>query len=392
MRVVATDSLDGPSVKLVGVRSDALHGSRAAEGRAAGRRAPSGSNRGKVFNDIGLAAFFSNTATLLNSGVPLIKSLEALATDKTFAKAGPMLEGLIHDIRSGASFSAALARAQDCFSPLIVNLVRAGETGGTLVPTLERIADSIEKRRETKAQLGQALTYPTIVTVLGTGAVGFLMAFVVPVFEETYAKADMPLPAITLALIAVSGIVAKTWWIGLLVMVSLTLGYRQFRHHPRLRSLQDRLLIRLPVLGPVVRSIMVGRFVQAFGSLLNAGLSIKDSLALTERVVRHSEFVEMVRELRMSVARGEGIGRKLEAYPFLFPPLLTRMICLGERSGQLAKMAGKMAQFVEKDLSRRTQQMKMLVEPVITVVMAFVIGTIALAIYLPIFDMFKQVG
>ena len=176
--------------------------------------------------------------------------------------------------------------------------------------------------------------------------------------------------------------------IGLLVVGILL--YQNFRAHPRVRAAQDHLLIRLPLLGPVVRGLLVGHFVEVFGSLLASGVSIKDSLELTERAMHHTEFQEMVRELRLAIVRGEGLGSKLAEHRFLFPPLLARMMSLGEKSGDLGGMAVQIGRYVEKDLKRRTQRMSSLVEPLVTVGMAAVIGTIAMAVYLPIFDMLKQ--
>jgi type II secretory pathway component PulF len=275
---------------------------------------------------------------------------------------------------------------------MIVSLVRAAEASSTLVTALERIAGDIEERRDSRAQLLKALTYPTIVTVLGSLAVGFLMVFVVPVFQETYEKGGMTLPTITVVLIALSEIVGKTWWIVIGLSVLGALLYRRFRSDERVQAVRDRMLLRLPVFGPVIRTVLIGRFIQAFGSLLDAGVSIKESLALTEQVVQHSEFRKMVRELQFAIARGEGIGRKLGEYESIFPPLLTQMMALGEKSGELGKMVVQIGVYVAKDLKRRTQQMSTLIEPIVTVGMAFAIGAVALAIYLPIFDMFKEVG
>ncbi len=391
MRVTVSHSSDGRSATIVRPGDGAGRSARAGGAHAASTRGAARGTQNKHLSQADLATFFSNTATLLDSGVPLIKALEALITDDTFSNSAPTLEALVRDIQSGSSFSTALSKHPDSFSPMVVSLVRAGETSSTLSPALERIAENTEKRQETKAQIRQALTYPTIVAILGSAAVGFLMVFVVPVFEETYEKAGMPLPLITQVLIAISRIAAKTWWMVLGLLVAAALLYRHFRQHQRVRALQDRLLLRLPLLGPMVRNIMLSRFVETFGSLLAAGVSIKESLALTERAVHHSEFAGMVRELRLAVARGEGIGSKLGEYRSLFPPLLTRMLSLGEKSGELGGMLMQMGRYIEKDLKQRTQRMSSLVEPLVTVAMAFVIGTIALAIYLPIFDMFKQV-
>ena len=385
MRVVAASSSDKASVTITG------RGHNAAAVRSAPRRASVGRAR-KPLTELGLAAFFSNLSTLLNSGIPLIKALEALAVDDTFKKAASTFHALVQDIRSGSSFAAALDKHPECFSPMIISLLRAAERSGTLIKALERIADNIDKTRETKSEILRALTYPTIVVTLGAGAIAFLMAFVVPVFEETYEKAGMPLPIITVTLIAISGVVQKIWWIVLLVLTVAFLSYRHYRAHPAVRSMRDRMLIRLPLLGPLVRGVVVVRFVQSFGNLLSSGVSIKDSLALTERVVQHTEFAEMLRELRLAVARGEGMGRKLSEYGTLFPPLLTQMMTLGEKSGKLGEMVVQVGRFVEKDITRRTQQLSMLLEPIVTIGMAVTIGTVALAIYLPMFDMFKQVG
>ena len=388
MRVVAPQN---PHDLPASVAGGASRPGRSAPDRTAGSRRTTDKRRGKAFSELNLAAFFSNTATLLGSGVPLIKALEALMTDETFKHAVPTLQTLTHDIRSGSSLSNALSKHPQSFSPMIVSLVRAAEASSTLVTALERIANDIEERRESRTQLRKALTYPTIVTVLGSGAVGFLMVFVVPVFQETYDKAGMPLPTITVVLIALSEIVGKTWWIMIGLSVLGALLYRRFRSDERVQAVRDRMLLRLPVLGPVIRTVLIGRFIQAFGSLLDAGVSIKESLALTEQVVQHSEFRKMVRELQFAIARGEGIGRKLGEFQSIFPPLLTQMITLGEKSGELGKMVVQIGVYVGKDLKRRTQQMSMLIEPIVTVGMALAIGAVALAIYLPIFDMFKQV-
>ena len=388
MRVVAPQDPHGLPASVAGSES---RPGRSAPVSTAGSSGTTDKRRGKAFSELNLAAFFSNTATLLGSGVPLIKALEALMTDETFKHAVPTLQTLTHDIRSGSSLSNALSKHPQSFSPMIVSLVRAAEASSTLVTALERIAEDIEERRESRTQLRKALTYPTIVTVLGSGAVGFLMVFVVPVFQETYDKAGMPLPTITVVLIALSEIVGKTWWIVIGLSVLGALLYRRFRSDERVQAVRDRMLLRLPVLGPVIRTVLIGRFIQAFGSLLDAGVSIKESLALTEQVVQHSEFRKMLRELQFAIARGEGIGRKLGEFQSIFPPLLTQMITLGEKSGELGKMVVQIGVYVGKDLKRRTQQMSMLIEPIVTVGMAVAIGAVALAIYLPIFDMFKQV-
>lgn len=391
MRVVASRGTQSRSKQTDGSGASTTSSSHADKTRAETQSHVSGARRSRAFSDADLATFFSTTATLLNSGVPLIKSLEALATDETFRKATPILEALIRDIRSGSSFSSALSKHPEKFSTMVVSLVRAAEASGELVSSLERMAEGFESRREMIGQIKQALIYPTIVTVLGSGAVGFLMIFVVPVFEETYEKAGMPLPMITRALIAISGLVGSTWWIGILLLITTVSLYWHYRDHASVRSFRDRLMLRLPIVGSVIRSVIVGRFVRTFGSLLAGGTSIKDSLALTEQVVKHTQFAEMLHELRLAVARGEGIGAKLSEYRSLVPPLLTQMMILGEKSGDLGNMVMQVGRYIEKDLKRRTQRMSSLIEPLVTIVLALVIGTIAMAIYLPIFDMFKQV-
>jgi type IV pilus assembly protein PilC len=140
------------------------------------------------------------------------------------------------------------------------------------------------------------------------------------------------------------------------------------------------------------RGVIVSQFVEAFGSLLTTGVSVKESLALTEEVVQHSEFREMVRALRQAVDRGESIAGTLRGYRSLFPPLLTQMMSLGEKSGELGKMAVQIGRYIDKDLKRKVERVSSLIEPFVTVAMAGAIGTIAMAIYLPIFDMFKQPG
>lgn len=346
----------------------------------------------QALSDLDLITFFTNTATLLDSGVPLIKALETLTQEDSFEKSRRIFIELIGDIRSGSTFSTALSSHPTSFSPLTISLIRAGETSGELVSSLERIVESLDKRRDTRSQIRNALTYPAIVSVLGTGAVGFLMAFVVPIFEETYEKAGMTLPFITQVLIFLSSIVAKTWWIGIITFVIGIFVYKHYRHHSKVKSVQDRILLRIPLFGPIVKAVMLGRFVQSFGNLLQAGISIKESLSLTKQVVQHSEYVAMIQKMQTAVTCGEGIGSTISKYRDLVPPLMTQMINLGEQSGDLGKMVIQIGGYLEKDLKQRMQQMSTMLEPILTVLMAVVIGTIALAIYLPIFDMFKQTG
>jgi len=392
MKTIASQNRDSRLVRIVGIEAGTKYQSNTDYGRMVTVREIEGTVRRKPFSEKNQVAFLTNTATLLKSGIPLVKALEVLAMDETFKKVAPTLEALLLDVQTGNSFSSALSNHPDSFSPMIVSLVRAGEASSKLVPTLERVAESIEKRLETRAQIWQALTYPAIVTVIGSAAVIFLMVFVVPMFEETYTKVNMQLPTITLVLMTISRVVAKTWWIGLGLILAAVLLYRHFRNHPRFRQFRDRSLLQLPAFGPMIRTIMVGRFVQAFGNLLTAGISIKESLALTERVVQHSEFAGMIRQLRLAVARGEGIGRKLGEYRTLFPPFLTQMLSLGEKSGELGNMVLEIGRYTDKDLNRKMKHLSTLIEPTVTIVMAFAIGTIALAIYLPMFDMFKHVG
>jgi len=391
MKVITAHDSPGPFAKPSLVRREKGHRAAAHGVGKLSQRNGESIKPPKRPSDADLALLFSNTATLLSSGIPLTKALEALTTDESLSRTAPTIEALIQDIISGTSFSAALSKHPEVFSPMVMSLVRAGEASGTLVSALERLAQSLEDRRETIAQIRQSLTYPGIVVVFGTLAIGFLMIFVVPTFQETYAKAGMPLPAITRALIATSGLVAQTWWIACLLIVSIYVLYRHYGSHPRVQLTRDRLLLRTPILGPVLQGALVGRFVRTFGSLLSGGISVKESLVLTERVVGHSEYVGMVRELRQAVDRGEGVGTKLSEYDELVPPLLARMIVLGEKSGDLGNMIMQVGQYTEKDFKRRMKRMSTWVEPLITVVMAFAIGAIAMAIYLPIFDMFEHI-
>ena len=391
MKVITAHDSHSPLVKPVKARRERGHRAAAHGADKLSQRHKKAKKPPKRPSDADLAMLFSNTATLLNSGIPLTKALEALTTDDSLSRTVPTIEALIQDITSGTSFSGALSKHPEVFSPMVMSLVRAGEASGTLVSALERLAQSLEDRRETIAQIRQSLTYPGIVLIFGTLAIGFLMIFVVPTFQETYAKAGMTLPAITRVLIAMSVLFVNPWWIGCLLLGSMTLLYRHYRSHPQLQLTRDRLLLRMPVLGPVLQGALVGRFVRTFGSLLSGGISVKESLALTERVVGHAEFVGMVRELRLAVDRGEGVGNKLSEYTHLVPPLLARMIILGEKSGDLGNMIMKVGEYSEKDFKRRMKRMSTLIEPLITVVMAFAIGAIAMAIYLPIFDMFQHI-
>ncbi len=338
------------------------------------------------------AYLLRNLATLVGHGVSLPKALETLAREKTLRRYVRVLNGLRRDVEMGEGLSKAMARYPGAFGDLVVHQVRVAERAGTLAATLERVATQLETAGQLRWQVIRKLAYPGLLLGAGTLSVTFMLMFVVPVFEETYAESGVPLPWITQCLIQVGRWMAAYGWIGLLLPVIAALSWHRLRQTPAMAERIDGWILRVPLLGGWWRNVIVLEFIEALGNLLESGFTVAESLAITCDTVSNRVIRRSIESLREAVERGERFSSELERLGDLFPPVVTQLVVIAERTGTLAQAAAQIRQHLRREIERQTSLMVGTIEPALTISLAVAIGTIVLAIYLPMFDMIGAVG
>ncbi len=339
-----------------------------------------------------LTFILRNVATLLENGVSLPKALHAVAREKTLQKHAPILDAVRRKVETGESFSGALAAFPETFDELMINQIRVGERSGTLTDTLAQVTVQLEKGNQLRALIVKKLAYPILLLGMGSGVVTFMLICVVPVFEETYADANIPLPLVTQALIALGGFASAYWWCIVLTAAVAVLAIKQARRQPELASAMDEKLLRLPLVGPWLRDLAVLQLMDVLGNLLDAGFVLAEALSVCAGSVGNRAVRRSVQALQSAVYRGERFSREIERHGEMFPPVVSQLVIVGEQTGNLQKATGHIREHLRREIERKTNIMVGTIEPVLTISLAAAIGLILLAIYLPMFDMIGAVA
>jgi type II secretory pathway component PulF len=339
-----------------------------------------------------LVFIFRNLATLTENGVSLPKAIGTLADEKPLHAHREMLLSIRRHMENGGTFSAALARYSNTFDTIMINQIKVGERSGTLPDTLAAIATHCDDSNRLRSEVIRKLSYPIILIVLGTCVIGFLLIYVVPVFEVTYSKAKVPLPFITQMLISI-GAAAKHfggYLLGGLVLAVLII--RHLRKRPKIAYQMDLAILRLPIVGHWVRDLAVLRLMETMGNLLEAGFTLADALGESVQAVGNRAVQEGVRDLQSAVRRGERFSREIESHGELYPPIVSQLVIVGEQTGKLGSAAKHICEHLEREIRRKTTLFVSALEPVLTISLAVAVAIILLSIYLPMFDMIKVVG
>ncbi|PID73588.1 MAG: type II secretion system protein GspF [Desulfobacterales bacterium] len=325
-------------------------------------------------------------ATLVGAGFPLVTAVDTLIPQTRSPAFQKVLAQVKDAVVEGASFAAALSPYPGIFSPLFTNMVRAGESSGTLEIVLDRLADITEKQQKLKNRIRQALAYPVLMAVIGMAVLFFLITYIVPSIAVIFEDMGQTLPAVTRFLIALGGFFADWWWLILLFLAALPLGIRLFRRTEKGRDVWDRATLSAPGFGSLVRRLAVARFARTLGSLLANGVSLLAALEIVENIVGNVHLAAAVRKSADDVGRGQALGASLGESD-LFPGLAVQMIQVGEKSGELEIMLEKVAEVYESEVESAVMSLTSLLEPVMILCMAVVVGFIVLSICLPIFEM-----
>ncbi|HHL73593.1 MAG TPA: type II secretion system F family protein [Bacteroidetes bacterium] len=337
-------------------------------------------------NDI--IVFTRQLTTLLRAGVPLLSCLDALTEQADNPAMREIISKIYVDIESGISFSEALAKHPKVFEEMYINTIRAGEMGGALDDVLTRLADLLEYDRETKARIKAAMRYPVIVIVSIIVAVLSLMMFVVPKFIDMFQKLGVELPLPTRILIGMHAGLTEYWYIILTVLTVAGVAFKFWSKTDNGRYQWDYVKLKLPVFGNLLMKSSMSRFTRMFETLNRSGLPILQTLEIVARTVGNEVVGREIEKASLGIRKGEGIAVPLKQSK-LFPPMVVRMIAIGEQSGSLDEMLMNISKHYDTEVDYAVKNLTSMIEPIITVALGVIVLFLALAIFLPMWDMTK---
>ncbi|MFO0615535.1 MAG: type II secretion system F family protein [Polyangiaceae bacterium] len=335
-----------------------------------------------------IVKFIRQFATMIDAGLPLVQCLEILASQEPNKRFQNVLRDIKATVEQGSTFSDALKRHPKIFDDLFVNLVHAGEVGGILDTILNRLAVYIEKRQKLMRQVKGALTYPTVVMVIMAIVITVLLTWVIPAFENMFKEFGSKdgLPAITKAVIAVSrGFLGFLPFL-IVGIIGIVVGATFFYRSRGGKRLVHGIMLKLPVLGNVLRKIAVARFARTLGTLMGSGVPILDSLDIVARTSGNVVVEEGILFARARISEGKNMAEPLKEIG-VFPGMVVQMVAVGEQTGALDTMLNKVADFYEEEVDVAVAAMTSLLEPILMVVIGAVVGTVLVSMYLPIFDL-----
>jgi type IV pilus assembly protein PilC len=336
-----------------------------------------------------LAVMSRQMATMISAGLTLLRTLTIIAEQTENKRLAEVLAQVGGDVETGLSLSDAMAKHPE-FPPLMLSLIRAGETGGFLEGALESVAANYEKEVELRGTVKSALTYPVVVLIMAVVAVIGMLLFIVPIFEKMFADLGGELPLPTQFLVVVSKNMAWVTPVLAVAGVAFGLWWRRNRNTLRVRMVVDPLRLRMPVFGPLMTKVAVARFTRNFATMMSAGVPILRALSIVGATSGNWVIERALVKVQDSVRQGATVAAPLAEEP-VFPAMVTQMIAVGEDSGALEQMLHKISDFYDQEVKSTTEQLTALIEPLMIAVIGVVIGGMIVALYMPVFSIFGQI-
>jgi len=333
--------------------------------------------------------FLRQFSTLLRAGVTILDAIRILSLQVESKPFKKILTAVGDDLRSGGSLSDAFAKHPKAFEPLVVNMMRAGEISGTIDDALDQLAVHFEKSHATRQKVISALSYPLIVGVLAIGVVIFLLTTIVPMFVDMFASFGGELPLLTQIVMKSSNFAVSYWYLIILFGVLIFVTFWMMRRNKEGKLILDTLLLKLPIFGDIAKKSVLATMTRTLSSLFSSSVPILQAMAMTEKVVENEVISRVIAESRKSLEQGGSLTAPMDGH-WAFPPLIPHMIAIGEQTGSLDTMLAKVADFYEKEVDAATDRLKALIEPLMIVLLAGLVGTIVLAIMMPMFEMFNN--
>ena len=338
-----------------------------------------------------IAIFFRQFSVMIDAGLPLVQCLEILAANQENQAFQKCLNTVRATVEGGSSLANAMRQFPKIFDDLTTNMIEAGETGGILDIILQRLAVYVEKAVKLRAAVKSALIYPVSVVSLAFLIVGALLKWVVPIFANLFVGLGVALPLPTRIVIGLSGFVGQFWWFFLLGIGGAVVGFKQMRKNPRAAYWMDYALLKLPVLGILLRKIAVARFTRTLGTLITSGVPILEGLSITARTSGNAVLEEALMKVRKAIEEGRTIVDPLRECG-VFPSMVTQMIGVGEATGAMDSMLQKIADFYEDEVDAATKDMLAMLEPLIIGLLGVMIGGIVISLYMPLFSMIAKLS
>jgi type IV pilus assembly protein PilC len=346
--------------------------------------------RGKVSRKE-LAIFTRQFATMIDAGLPLVQCLDILGLQQENQAFKKVIMKVKEDVESGSTFADALGKHPNVFDELFVNLVSAGEVGGILDTILSRLAAYIEKAMKLAKQVKSAMVYPSTILAVALIVTTVLLLYVIPIFGEMFQDFGASLPAPTLIVLAISAYTRKYFLVGVVLLVLLVMGIRWYYKQENGRRRIDRLLLRVPIFGDLLRKIAVARFSRTLGTMVSSGVPILESMDIVAKSAGNKIIEEAIVRARTSISEGKTIAEPL-ANSKVFPVMVTQMVSVGEATGALDTMLNKIADFYDDEVDAAVGALTSLLEPILMIFLGVVIGGLVIAMYLPIFKLAGVVG
>ncbi|CAM3823352.1 type II secretion system F family protein [Alkalicoccus chagannorensis] len=337
-----------------------------------------------------MVLFLRQLATLLQAGITLVESIKLLAGQMQSRQWRDTLAAVEEDIRGGTAFSAAAEKHRNLFPPLMTNMIKAGEAGGDLDEVIERLAVYYEKQYRLRQKVLSSLSYPLILAGASMAVVIFLLAVVVPTFADMFAGFQAELPWITRFVLTLGNVVSSLWWLLFPLAAAGIAAAALIRSRREYLYWWHYVLLRTPIVGGVLQKAAIARMSRTWSSLFASSVPVLQAVSIVERVVGNEVLATVIRDSRKSLEKGESLADPMNGH-WIFPPMVTQMVTVGEKTGSLDQMFDKIADFYEEEVDQATDRMKSMMEPVLISVLAVVVGVIVASVAVPMFEIFDTI-
>jgi type IV pilus assembly protein PilC len=337
-----------------------------------------------------VAIFCRQFATMVNSGLPILRALSILADQTESKELAKVLVQARTDVEQGSSLSAAMGKHPKAFNNTFIAMVKAGETGGVLDDVLLQLADQIEKEVSLRRQIKSAMTYPVVVVALVVLIMSAMLLFIVPQFETIYASLDSKLPLPTTILLSMSRIFTKYWWMVILGSVGAAILFKRYKKSDGGRARIDAIKIKVPVFGPLFHKVAIARFSSTLSMLMRAGVPILQALEIVKDTVNNQVISSAVEDVKTSVREGESIAKPLGKHA-VFPPMVVQMMAVGEETGAVDTMLDKVSEFYNQEVKATVEALTSLIEPLLIAIIGGAVGAAVVALYMPMFNIINVI-
>ncbi len=338
-----------------------------------------------------IALFTRQFSVMLDAGLPLVQCLEILGGQEENRTFAAIIQRVQADVEQGAALAEAMAKHPKAFNDLFVNMIAAGEAGGILDIILQRLSTYIEKAVKLKTQVKSAMIYPVAVILIAALVVWIILRFVIPIFAQLFAGVGSEMPFLTRMVIGASNFVGRYSIFLFIILIAIIIFLRRFHQTYRGRRTIDGFLLKMPILGMLLRKIAIARFCRTLSTLISSGVPILDGLEITARTSGNAIIEDAIMAVRKAVEEGKTISEPLSQTK-VFPMMVVQMINVGEQTGALDQMLSKIAEFYEDEVDTAVEGMMKLIEPLLITVLGGVIGIIVAAMYLPLYSILTQIG